>query len=71
MKAVHQRRSTAMIKIEFAVMNSLAGQQLTPAELCEALPFGRNQVKYTIQNLRSSGCIKRIPKSHKMILVDI
>ena len=64
-------RKTSMVKIELHIMHLLAAQPMTPKELALALPYEYNQIKYTVQNLRESDCIYRLPHSHKMALVEL
>ena len=63
--------TTGMVKIELDVLHLLARQPMSPKELAQALPYEYNQIKYTVQNLRESDCIARMPKSHRMALVDL
>lgn len=58
-------------RIELDVMYLLAKQPMSPKELTLVLPYSYFQIKYTIQNLRESDCIHRLPGSHKMALTDL
>jgi len=62
---------TNMAKMELDVLHLLAKQPMAPKELARALPYEYNQVKYTVQNLRESDCVYRMPGTHKMALVVI